>query len=126
MREYKLKSSGLPPYVYAQVIAIVRGYEDMRLEYDRMLEKSTRPSDGQPRGTSNSDGTSRQAIKRADISKKLEAIEQSLLKIPEEYRQGVWDNAMYATPYPNGADRTTYWRYKAKFFRDIAKRMNWI
>lgn len=126
MRDYKLKSSGLPSYVYAQVIAIVKGYEDMRLEYDRMLEKSARPPDGQPKGTGVSGGISGQAIKRADISQKLEAIEQSLIKIPEEYRQGVWDNALYATPYPRGADRTTYWRYKAKFFRDIARKMNWI
>lgn len=126
MRDYKLKSSGLPSYVYAQVIAIVRGYEDMRLEYDRMLEKSARPPDGQPKGTGVSGGISGQAIRRADISQKLEAIEQSLVKIPEEYRQGVWDNALYATPYPRGADRTTYWRYKAKFFRDIARKMNWI
>lgn len=126
VRDYRLKSSDLPSHVYAQVIAIVRGYDSMKNEYDAILHTSPDPPDGQPRGTVNPDTTSREGVIRADISQKLEAIEQSILIVPEDYRQGVWDNAVYGIPYPLYADRTTYWRYKAKFFRAIAKRMYWI
>lgn len=126
MRNYRLKSSGLPPHIYAQVLAIVRGYETMRDEYDAILHESPAPPDGQPRGSVNPDTTSREAVRRADLSNKIETVEQSILTVPEEYRQGVWDNAVYGIPYPRGADRTTYWRHKARFFRQIARRMCWI
>lgn len=123
---YVLKSTGLPRYVDAQVKAVLKGYNAMRDEYDNMLQESPDPPDGQPRGSGSTDPTSRAAARRADIKQKLEAVEQSILSIPEEYRQGVWDNAVYGASYPANADRTTYWRYKAKFFRRIAKRMCWI
>ncbi|MFQ7473603.1 MAG: hypothetical protein ACLSAO_03970 [Anaerovoracaceae bacterium] len=126
MRDYKLKSSGLPPHIYTQVTAIVRGYEDMKAEYENILYKGTVSLDGMPKSKNKIDITSREAVRRADISKKIEAVEESILSIPEEYRQGVWDNAVYGTPYPIYADRTTYWRYKARFFRLIAKHMYWI
>lgn len=125
-RNYMLKSAELPGHIYAQVMAIVRGYDIMRDEYDSMLQESPNPPDGQPRGGGSTDPTSRDAVRRADIKQKLEAVEQSILSVPEEYRQGVWDNAVYGIPYPLNADRTTYWRYKAKFFRKIARRMCWI
>lgn len=125
-RNYRLKSAELPGHIYAQVTAIVKGYDIMRDEYDNMLQESPSPPDGQPRGPGTTDVTARNAARRADIKQKLEAVEQSILSIPEDYRQGVWDNAVYGIPYPETADRTTYWRYKAKFFRRIAKRMCWI
>lgn len=39
MRDYKLKSSGLQPHVYAQVVAIVKGYESMKTEYEDILQR---------------------------------------------------------------------------------------
>lgn len=126
MGDYMLKSSGLPTYIQRQVKVIIKSYDEMKNEYDAILHSSPDPPDGQPRGTVNPDTTSREAIRRADLSKKLKAIEQSILIIPEEYRQGVWDNAVYGIRYPADADRTTYWRHKVVFFEAIARRMCWI
>lgn len=123
---YVLKSTGLPSYIDAQVKAVLKGYNAMREEYDNMLQESPDPPDGQPRGSGSTDPTSRDAVRRADIKQKLEAVEQSILSIPEEYRQGVWENAIYGMSYPDNAHRATYWRYKAKLFQRIAKRMCWI
>lgn len=126
MRNYKLKRSGLPPHVYGWVMATIEGYEMMKIEYDEILEKSPAPPDGQPRGGNMSKTIEESAIRRCDLAKKLEAVEQSLVMVPEEYRLGLWNNLAHKTPYPAQADRTTYWRYKVKFLRGIAKRMHWI
>ena len=69
-----------------------------------------------PKGSRIADRTSRDAAKRADLSEKIEAIDQAISSIPEEYRKGIWNNAVHGTPYPDEAHRSTYWRYKAKFF----------
>lgn len=127
MRDYKLKSSGLQPHVYAQVVAIVKGYESMKTEYEDILQRQNSVFlNGQPKGSRIADRTSRDAAKRADLSEKIEAIDQAISSIPEEYRKGIWNNAVHGTPYPDEAHRSTYWRYKAKIFQDIAKRMYWI
>lgn len=126
MRDYKLKSSGLPPHIYAQVTAIVKGYDDMKAEYEEMTYRSPLHLTGQPKGKNNIDTTSREAVRKADISQKLEAVEDAISYVPEEYRQGVWENAVHGVPYPIYADRTTYWRHKSRFFRLVAKRMYWI
>lgn len=126
MREYILKSTGLEEHVYKQVLAIVRGYETMKKEYDGILESSPPPPDGQPRSGKTGDTTSRDAVRRADISQKIEAVEKAIEIVPEEYRQGVWDSAVNRKPYPRDADRVTYWRYKSIFYRTVAKKMFWI
>lgn len=126
VRNYRLKRSGLPPHVYGWVMATIEGYENMKAEYDEMLERSPAPPDGQPRGSNNANSIEESAIRRGDLAKKLKAVEQSLIMIPEEYRSGVWNSLAYKAPYPTQADRTTYWRYKVEFLRGIAKRMNWI
>lgn len=127
MRDYKLKSSGLQPHIYAQVVAIVKGYDSMKTEYeDILLRHNTEFLNGNPKGSSISDKTARDAAKRADLSEKIDAIDRALSSIPEEYRKGVWNNAVYGISYPQEAHRSTYWRYKAKFFHDIAKYMYWI
>ena len=125
-RNYRLKNAGLPDDIYDQVWAIIRGYDRMKLEYDNMIGGSPAPADGQPRGTNHPDTTSHEAVKRADLSKKLEAIEQSYLMLPPRYAQTIWDNIVYRVPYPQEVHRSTYARYKALFFRNIARRMGWI
>jgi len=120
MRDYELKAAGLPKHVYRQVRAVVQGYEKTKTEYDAILYESLPPPDGQPRGTGVSDDTSRRAMRRARLAEKLEVVEQAILIVPEEYRQGVWDSAVLGIPYPLDADRSTYWRHKAKFYRKVA------
>lgn len=126
MRDYYLQHSQLPRELYRQVEWLVRDYERLKTEYNNAIWNSPPPPDGQPHGDNTTDLTSKEAIKRAELFKKLEAIEQSKLHIPEEYREGVWNNILYKVPYPKNADRTTYWRHKSTFLRSVAEKMFWI
>lgn len=123
MRDYRLKTSKLPEHIYLQVRGIVKGYENMLAEYEAIPTESPSPPDGQPRGTGISNATMRQALKRADLARKIEAVEAAYSLIPEEYRVGVWENVTKGKPYPSYADRGTYWRYKANFYRNVAKKL---
>ena len=125
MRDYYL-DTGIPDTLCRQVVWLIKDYDRLKQEYDNAIWDSPDPPDGQPRGSNNGDPTSREAIKRAEIFKKLQAVERSILEIPECYREGVWNNMIYKIPYPNNADRTTYWRYKARFIRGVAEKMFWI
>ena len=125
-RNYIPKGCGLPSELAKQVFHLIRDYNRIKEEYDNTIWNSPDPPDGQPRGSNCGDPTSRQAMRRAELARKLQAIEQSKLEIPEEYRNGVWNSVLYNTPYPVNADRTTYWRQKARFMRKVAEKMFWI
>lgn len=126
MRDYIPKSCGLPNNLANQVMWLIRDYERMKVEYDNAVGDSPGPPDGQPRGSNTSDPTSREGVKRAELFRKLQAIEQAKLGIPYNYMQGVWDNILYKTPYPETKERTTWWRYKARFMYKVAENLFWV
>lgn len=116
-------SCQLPKPVRMRVIWAVRDYERMRMEYDEALWDSPGPPDGQPRGTKISNPTERKGMQRAELSRTLEAIEQAFNTVPEEYRQGVWNNVVYRISYPIDAGSATYARHKGKFLYRAAKNL---
>lgn len=129
MREYWQMSSkryGLPTSLYTQVVGVIRDYERLKTEYDRILNQSAAPPDGQPRGSNRIDTTSEKGLECAEISRKLKAVEQARYEVQEEYREGVWDNVVYGIRFPIDADRTTYYRHKKVFIKEVAKNLNWI
>ena len=65
-------------------------------------------------------------MKRADLARNLEAIENALDSIPEEYRRGVWNNVVFRSRYPMDAGQATYRRWRARFLYRTAKNMNFI
>lgn len=126
MRNYIPKSCGLPTELANQVLWLIKDYDRMKTEYDNAIWDSPDPPDGQPRGSNNGDPTSREALKRAELFRKLQAVDQARLTIPEVYRDGVWNNLLYGTPYPKDASRKTYWTYKCGFVRKVAENMCWV
>jgi hypothetical protein len=64
--------------------------------------------------------------KMEDIRKVTDAIEQELLQIPKEYRQGVWESITERKRFPDDADRSTYGRYKSKYVYSVAVRLNYL
>ncbi|MCQ4637138.1 hypothetical protein NE619_10410 [Anaerovorax odorimutans] len=116
----------LPRAVRMQVIWLVRDYERMKLEYDNAIWTGCGPMDGLPRGNRIGNPTERDALKRIDLSKRIEAIEQALNTVPEEYRKGVWDNLVDRAKYPIDAGSATYARHKGKFLYRIAKNLYFI
>lgn len=126
MRDYYLKNSDMPEDLYRQTLWMIKGYDRMKTEYDNAIWDSPEPPDGQPRGGNTGDPTSREGLKRAELFRKLQAIEQAKLYIPECYRDGVWNNVLYKTPYPRAGHRSTWWHYKAAFIRRVAENMYWL
>ena len=113
----------LPHPVRMQVIWLVRDYERMKVEYDNTIWASPGPMDGQPRGNTIGDPTGRAGIKRVDLAKRLEAIEQAFNTVPDEYRQGVWNNIVFSTRYPIYAHRNTYGNHKNRFLYQVARNL---
>lgn len=120
------KRYGMPVHLADSIKSIVRDYDRMKDEYAAILDKSANPPDGQPRGDNRIDTTSEKGMRCAELSKKLEAIEQARYAVQDEYRQGVWDNALYGLPYPEDADQTTYTKHKRLFMRAVAKKLHWL
>lgn len=115
----------LPHPIRMQVIWLVRDYERMKNQYNDLMEKSPGPSDGQPRGTGTTDTVSETAMRRAELSEKIKAVEDAYSGIPEEYRRGVWDNVTYRARYPSDAGIATYKRQRKKFLYRVAKNLFW-
>lgn len=126
MRDYYLKNSDMPEDLYRHTLWMIKGYDRMKEEYDNAIWDSPEPPDGQPRGSNAGDPTSREGLKRAELFRKLQAIEQAKLSLPEDYRDGVWNNVLYKTPYPKSAHRKTWWQYKTAFILRVARNMYWI
>ena len=129
MRDYQPTKNNpyiLPHALYMQVVWLIRDYDRMRDEYESSLEKSPAPPDGQPRGGNNVDSTQEKALTRVNLWTKIEAVDQALNTVPEEYRQGVWNNVVYRVRYPDDAAVSTYRRWKGRFIYQVAKNMFWI
>ena len=116
----------LPGTVRMRTLWLIRDYDRMKAEYYSLLENGNGPPDGQPRGSTTGNPTERTGMKRADLARNLEAIEQALSTVPEEYRRGVWNNIVYRARYPMDAGQATYRRWRARFLYRTAKNMNFI
>ena len=129
MRDYQRRKNNkyyLPKSVYHRTLWVIRDYERMKEEAESMLVCGGAQNDGMPKGSNLTDRVADVAVKRCDLIREIEAIDLSLLDIPEEYRDGVWYNIQYNKPYPIGADRSTYGRYKSKFINQVARGLKLI
>lgn len=127
MRDYQRKKGNkyiLPNALYHQVVWIIRDYYRMKEELADIIMESGEGSDGMPRGYTTGDQTYSIVMQRDELYSKVDAIESSLLTIPEEYRKGVWNSIQHGEPYPLDADRSTYGRYKSKLVYMTAKKLH--
>lgn len=123
MRDYQPKQVSLPGTVWRQCIFLVRDYERLREEYEAAIQQGTPPPDGQPRAKAIKNQTEREGIVRAQMSIRLRAIENALYTVPEEYREGVWNNVVRGWRYPGDAHVQTYKRYKTRFITEVARNL---
>lgn len=123
MREYQRKTGKyiLPGNVYMQTIYQIRDYNRLKEEADRILEESKAPPDGQPKQSGASSDIERKVVRRDKLLHIVDTIDRAIELLPEEYRQGVWDNVMDHKAFPKDADRRTYGRYKSLFVFTVAK-----
>lgn len=122
MRDYQATNNPyvLPEDVYRQTLWFIRGYYRRQEEANSILEESPAPSDGLPHGSGTSDPVSNKADRRAALTRSNDIIDREREEIPVEYREAVWQNIHFRTPYPVFADRHTYGRYKSKLIYLVA------
>lgn len=130
MRNYQCKKKNpylLPHNVYMQALYLIRDYDRLKGEYNRLLYTSAPPHDGQPTGKG---GIGRpvevKAIMLSEIDSKMRIIENAINQIPKYYRSGVWNNVVHGVRYPADADMRTYRTYKQRFIYNVAKGMTFV
>ena len=122
----KSKSYLLPHNLYMRMLYIIRDYDRLKDEYHDMANISARRLTDKISGSEISKHTENRAIKRTQILEELEAIEQALIKIPQEYRQGIKHNIIYRSWFPGDAGISTYRRWKQRFIYYVAENLNYI
>ena len=127
-QEYQRKKSKyiLPDAVYFQVIWQIRDYYRLKDMADAILGESSGMGDGMPHGSPSPDGVFNKAIRRMELTRITNAIDEAYAQIPDEYQRGVWNNILYRTSVPQDADRATYARYKSKMIYHIAELLGLI
>ena len=111
----------LPRNLYRQTLYAIRDYPRIKDEYEAMLHGSPADLDGQPKGNLPGDPTAVTAVKAELLHNQIKAVDDAKKVVPPEYMQGIWKNILYGCPYPDDADRTTYWRHKSHFVYEVAK-----
>lgn len=109
--------------MYMQTIYQIRDYYRLKEEAERILVESADPPDGQPKGKDIVSDPERKVMRRERLIRIIDIIDNAKAMLPEEYRQGVWNNVMCHDAFPSDADRRTYGRYKSLFVYTIAREM---
>ena len=120
---YSRKKYKLPKEVYMQTLWAIRDYPRLKEEYDSLFGRAP-IMDGQPKGTTPGDPTGSIAIKSAELSSKIAAVEKALNRIPEEYREGVMNSIVYRADYPDYAHDNTWKTWRQRFVFYVARNKN--
>ena len=128
MKEYRPKKGKytLPAPVYFQAVWLIRGYYYYKDMADAIIDESPGMGDGMPHGGPSPDGVFNKATRRMKYTAITDMIDKELAKIPQEYRQGVWDNIIWRTAFPMDAGRATYARWKSRFIYRVAERQGLV
>lgn len=128
MKEYQPKKHRqyvLPHNTYMETIYIIRSYDALKQECADILLSSPDHDCG-PSGSGISNEPLSYVIKTEERTRRIDAVDKAMEKIPPEYRRGVYENIAYRKPFPDTAARSTYSYWKQKIIYFTAKEMNLI
>lgn len=128
MKEYQPKKQRqyvLPHNTYMECIYIIRSYDALKQECADILVSSPAPDNG-PSGSGISNQPLSYVIKTEERTRRIDAVDKALKKIPKEYRRGIMENIIYRKPFPSIAARSTYSFWKQQLIFHVAKEMNLI
>lgn len=120
------KDFKLPKDLYFRTQWLIRGYYRLREEYKDIVWAKNTEQDGMPRSTEPGNPTERDAIKLAEKSADIDAIEKALRRIPEEYRKGIMESIIYHRRYPDTAHLNTWKNWRQRLVYWTAYYKNWI
>lgn len=126
MRDYQPHKNNpywLEPTIYRRVLTVVRDYDRMVRDYNNILAE-TISDDGQPRSSSPRDPVA-QKVEHADrLWQEIHAVEMARKCIPQEYRQGVWENVQHGGwPVDIPAHYKTWLYWRKRFLFSTAKNL---
>lgn len=137
MRDYQPKNKN--PYyidksIYKSILYLIRSYNAQVKAYNDLIDERAFPKmDPKQSGKGNtlSDITGETALKLEGKSRIIKAIEKTIEQFKSNettkyYFDGIWNNILYAAPYPSNADTRTYSRHKARFIWLVGKNLNII
>lgn len=124
MKEHQPKSvNWIPHNQYMQTIFFIRSYYELKQQHDDILDESSAPADGQPRGTKTGDPTAQKAIRAERLYNDMVIIERGIKAIPEQYRDVVWRNVVDKKTFKEigtkGERSYAYW--KGVFIRHVGE-----
>lgn len=125
-KEYQRKYNNpylLPKTLYNRTLGVIRDYERMKSERNDILHGGSCAQDGLPRGSGLGNPTESKALKLEQISRDMEAVEQALLLVDEDMRDGIMNNICYWVGYPRYPSRSTWARNKRFFVYNTAKNL---
>lgn len=123
--DIRLDEFGITRNEYRQLKYLCLDYHNMVKRLDEMRMLQSRPLDGMPHGGGPSDPTQRVATWTAELSKKVEDIEQAAIEVAPEYYQQLLDNVTIGTPWERmeiPLSRRQFYRVRRKFFYALAIR----
>lgn len=128
-KDYQKQKSNpylLPKTVYHRTLWVIRDYERMKAERNEILYSYSCEQDGMPHGSDVGNPTEVKALKLEQISKDMEAVEQALLTVDDDMRNGIINNICYQVPYPYYPSLSTWIRRKRKFMHDVAQNLKLV
>ena len=128
MKDYQPKKQRqyvLPHTTYMEVLYIIRSYDMLKQECADILVSSPDPEEG-PSGSGISNQPLAYVIRTEERTRRIDAVDNAMKKIPPEYRRGVYENIAYRKPFPSDAARATYSRYKQRMIYHTARELHLI
>ena len=117
----------LPRELYRRILYLVRDYDRICFILDctasNGLQRPDLTDQRAPMG-GHADPTARAAMKRIKLIEQVEAVIKALTAIPGEYRQGIVDNIIYGSRFPDIAHLNTWKRHKARFIYEVASNLH--
>lgn len=117
----------LPENVYRQALYAIKDLPRLKQRLQEEIDKS----DALPEisyaiavGNSISDRVGNMATEQAYLAARIEQIESALLKLPEEYRKGVFEKLCYRKPYKRDHHINTWKKYQQMYVFYVANNLN--
>lgn len=145
-RHYQIKRNN--PYyiddknIYMQMVYMIKDYPELLARRERILSCSSRPMDGQPKGTQKSNPTEQKAIALCTINSQIKAIEQVIIEMRSKYADtytgeqfdayeafmdyGVFCYYRSRHDKDTAPSEKTWYRYRSEFAYFVAKKLNYF
>lgn len=125
MRNYQLKQYRLPRHVYKMCLSVVQCYEynKRRIANSNTYITATKYRDMPSTSSGTGSPFERQACNMADLHSMVDAVDEALKGIPQEYRDGIMNKIVHDVPYPWYAHRNTWSRWRQLFLYRVAQNL---